>query len=1088
MFRVKRKRTHGLQSESGENSNAKAGVSSWSTWKRVNSVVSVLLILTAIAASTNLALRRTGDQNLALRELRSSGRLEQGLDHVQNMMLDTHIKLYTLINTKPFSARSEYVFPLPALFELTRDAPNACGQGAVCLSQLADLNEMLQLLAERNDALVKRATWRLRTAGLGDPETTAIDAYFYSVLAHAVALRMQVGATVGVPASRSSTDARPVSTEFLVSGITAVALLLALIYRNAHVAQKLRVALREADRARSKYQRLFEEHPLPIWLFDDESLTIVTVNRAAQRTFGYSEAELLGMTLRDIRPEDERTRMNELLARRTRARYGVTRSLGVWLYRTKSGQRLSMDVHHLKLDNEGRSTTLSVMVDVTTMTVAQAELFKSKQTLEYVLDHVPHGIAWKDADHHYVWGNEIYARDAGLISRRALIGLTDRELKWGDDPDTVRAEDIRVMAGELTKKHFERAAIAVDGSEVWISETKVPLKDQSGAVIGVLNAYENITKRRTAQVDQRLQGRALEASINGIVISEIRSGRDVVIFANPAFEHITGYGQDDVLNAYCDDLFALNGGAEDWHTVRHALTNNTEANVTLLCTRKNGKRFWNNVLIAPVRDDNGQVTHHVAVMSDVSALVEFQRRLKYQARYDSLTGLPNRTLLDEHLSEAIARASDTGGQVSVLFLDLDRFKEVNDSLGHRVGDALLTRVAKRLQRLVPTDLVARYGGDEFIFVAERSVPDQLVPMLDQLVAAMAEPFYIDVQELYVEASIGVSSYPQDGPDADTLIRNADAAMYLAKEHGRNGYEFYRPELNLAAVERLRLSTRLKRAVNAEALQLAYQPQVDMLTGRVVGAEALLRWHDEELGAVSPTVFIPVAEGTGMIQTLGEWVLRMACRQAKTWQRQGSQPIRVSVNVSPLQLERSDLANIVKAALTDAELPAELLELEVTEGALMRNADDVAQTLLELRSIGIKIAIDDFGTGYSSLSYLKRFCVDRIKIDRAFIREIGADEGYEALTLAVIAIANALKFDVIAEGVEFDVHRSFLIANGCTEGQGHLFSPALPGDLFAKMLLQTPYTVDAPPIDITAPTSARPETRSEGSSKQFRILS
>jgi EAL domain-containing protein (putative c-di-GMP-specific phosphodiesterase class I) len=316
---------------------------------------------------------------------------------------------------------------------------------------------------------------------------------------------------------------------------------------------------------------------------------------------------------------------------------------------------------------------------------------------------------------------------------------------------------------------------------------------------------------------------------------------------------------------------------------------------------------------------------------------------------------------------------------------------------------------------------------------------------------MREPFHTSGQELYVEASIGISTYPQDGRDADTLIRNADAAMYLTKSRGRNGYQFYRPELNLAAAEKLQLSTRLKRAVKAQSLAVAYQPQIDMQTGQVVGAEALLRWHDAELGNVSPATFIPIAEETGLIQGIGEWVLRTACRQARRWRDEGLPPIRVSVNVSPRQLEHSDLVKVVRSALDDADWPADMLELELTEGALMRNADDAARVLHDLRELGVKIAIDDFGTGYSSLSYLKRFSIDRIKIDRAFIQQIGRDDGYEALTLAVIAIANALKFDVIAEGVELDSHRRFLVDHGCVEGQGFLYSPAVSGGAIADML-------------------------------------
>jgi diguanylate cyclase (GGDEF)-like protein/PAS domain S-box-containing protein len=940
MFKGNLRQTLLFKSSADTKSNADANLASKTIWRRAVSLLAVIAILAAIATNTILALRQTREQDQALRALQSSGRLKRDLDQLQQTMLDEHGDLYTLISTKPFYHRPEYSFPLRQSLERTADARYACKHRPTCLLQLADLEEMLRLLAERSDAVGKRVTQFPDSVRLGDPELGEIDAYFYSALEHVVAVRMQADVTTDTAVTKTTRDGGLVSAVLLRCALTAAALLLALIYRNARMANRLRIALNAADRARD-------------------------------------------------------------------------------------------------------------------------EVFKSKQTLEYVLDHISQGIAWKDANQRYAGGNEVYARDAGLPSRHALIGLTDRDLKWGDDPKLAQEEDAQVMAGALVRKHDERPALSVDGRGVWISETKLPLQDHSGNVIGVLRAYEDITQRRNAEIALRLQGRALEASINGIIIAEVRDGRHVIMFANEAFERITGYLKDDVLNIDCEELFTLNGEPEKWDVIRNALATNSGANATLLCVGKSGRRFWNNVLVAPIPDDTGAVTHHVGVMSDVSALVEYQQRLEHQARYDSLTDLPNRTLLDERLSDAIARASHAGGQVSVLFLDLDRFKEVNDSLGHRVGDALLIRVARRLQRFVrANDLVVRYGGDEFIIVAERSSSEQLVPMLDRIVAAMSDPFHMGNQELYVEASIGVSTYPKDGADADTLIRNADAAMYLAKETGRNGYKFYRPELNVAAAERLQISTRLRRAVKARLLKLAYQPQIDMLTGRVFGAEALLRWEDEKLGPVSPAVFIPIAEESGLIQLIGEWVLRAACEQARSWLDEGLPPVRMSVNVSPIQLEHSDLVKVVRAALKDARLPADQLELEVTEGALMRNPDDVARTFRELRSLGVKIAIDDFGTGYSSLSYLKRFSVDRIKIDRAFVREIGSDDEYEALTLAVIGIASALKFDVLAEGVELETHKQFLIAHGCTAAQGFLYSPAIASDAFADLLRQSSDALEA----------------------------
>ncbi|WCM23608.1 EAL domain-containing protein [Paraburkholderia bryophila] len=1020
--------------------------------RKILTAVAVAFILAAIGMNTFLAHRQTREQENSLGTLRESGRLKHDLDDVQQMMLDEHGELYTLVSTRPFYKRAPYYFPVAALLDLTSDARSGCAERSDCISHLNELDDMLRRLGERSNTLASRANQHPGSVNLGDPALSEIDAYFYSVLGHVVDVRMEADATIDSVVTKSSSNASWSSSALVISGFTAGALLLCLIVWNSRIAQRLRVALRLADAERARYQRFFDEHPLPIWIYDNASLNIIAANGAAQRGFGYQEAELLGMSLKDIHPEEEFGGLKESFSRKSGTTVGETQAVGVWIHQTKSGERKSMDVHRLNASFEGRPATMSVMVDVTLELAARAELFESKQTLEYVLDHIPQGIAWKNAKHLYVGGNEIYARDAGLPSREALIGVSDHDLLWGADANQVQDEDVRVMAGELSRRHFERTAIAVDGTEVWISETKLPLEDQKGNTVGVLIAYENITGRRKSELALRLQGRAIDASINGIVIAEVQPGRNIVMFANPAFERITGYSSSDVTGADCESLFALAGEPQKWAEVRDAMDRNAEANVTLSCIRKNGERFWNNVLVAPVRNEHGYVTHHVGVMSDVTALFEYQARLEHQARYDALTNLPNRTLLDERLSEAIQLASEAGSHVSVMFLDLDRFKEVNDSLGHRVGDALLANVAKRLQRLFRSnDLVARYGGDEFIIVVACSGGEQLVPMLERVIAAMNEPFHAGERELYVEASIGVCTYPQDGDDADTLIRNADAAMYLAKSRGRNGYQFYRPELNLAATERLEFSNRLRRAVKAKSLYVAYQPQIDMVTGRIFGAEALLRWHDAELGAVSPALFIPIAEETGLIQGLDEWVLRTACEQATRWREQGLPAIRVSVNVSPLQFERSDLVSAVRSALSDTGCRADMLELEVTEGALMRNAEDASRVLHSLRLLGVTIAIDDFGTGYSSLSYLKRFSVDRIKIDKAFVQEIGRSTEYEAITLAVIAIAEALKFDVIAEGVETDLQRDFLVEHGCKEGQGFLYSAAVSGEAIAAML-------------------------------------
>ena len=890
-------------------------------------ICAVAFILSAIALNTTLAIQQTQEQTSVMDAVQASSDVKHNLDELQQLLLDEHSELYTRISTIPFYKREPYSFPLDQVSELEENARLACGGRVGCVFRLSELDRMTHQLAERSAAIGKEVAQRPGSVKLNDSGLAELDAFFYSVLAKLIEIRVDSDAVAEKAVTHTSSDSQRTSNILLGSALSAGLILLALLFRLAHSSRRLHDALLIADNART-------------------------------------------------------------------------------------------------------------------------ELFRSKQTLEYVLDHIPQGIAWKDSEHRYGGGNEVFARDAGLNSREELVGLTDVDLRWGNDPRVARAEDSLVMAGLLAMKHHEHETTWVDGSKGWVSETKLPLRDPDGVVVGVLTAYENITGRREAELALRLQGRALDASVNGIVISEPRNGNHVVLYANSAFEQITGYTNDEVVGRGCDDLFGLEGEPEKWVPIRAALDGETEANVTLLCIKKTGEKFWNNILVAPVRDEAGQVTHHVGVMSDVSALVNYQAELQHQARYDVLTGLPNRAALDERLENAIARARESGTEVSVLFLDLDRFKQVNDSLGHRVGDALLSQMAKRLLQVVRTsDLVARYGGDEFMVIAEHSDAPQLVPMVKRIIASMTEPLRVAQHDLYVEVSVGISTFPHDGLDADTLIRNADAAMYLAKDNGRNGYQYYRPELNRAAADKLTLSTKLCRAVKCGALTVAYQPQIDMRTGRICGAEALARWTDDELGAISPAVFVPIAEESGLIIQIGEWMLDAACSQARAWLDVGVDCIRMSVNVSPVQLERSNLIETVRNALDATGLPATMLELEVTEGALMRNIDDVARTLRELRALGVRIAIDDFGTGYSSLSYLKRFSVDRLKIDKAFVQEIGCDAEYEALTLAVIAMAGALNFDIIAEGVETNQQREFLVAHGCTTGQGFLFSAPITSSHF-----------------------------------------
>jgi diguanylate cyclase (GGDEF)-like protein/PAS domain S-box-containing protein len=444
----------------------------------------------------------------------------------------------------------------------------------------------------------------------------------------------------------------------------------------------------------------------------------------------------------------------------------------------------------------------------------------------------------------------------------------------------------------------------------------------------------------------------------------------------------------------------------------------------------------------------------VAIVRDISERKAAEERMLHLAHHDTLTGLPNRSLISDRLEHTIAQARRNGGTVLVAFMDLDGFKLVNDGLGHNAGDELLKVVAERMSGcLRESDTVGRFGGDEFVLLLDEpaSVVDA-APVLERVRKAVLQSISVSGQEVQVSCSIGVAVYPNDGGDAGTLLMNADAAMYRAKELGKNNIQFYTREMNASIEEKLLLLEGLRSALDERQFRLVYQPKVDLRTGRVFGVEALVRWDHPEHGVIGPDRFIPLAEESGMIIALGDWVLRSACAQNRAWQRVGLAPLRISVNVSPRQFEDPQLVERVQRALADSGLAAEWLELEVTEGVIMRDLQQAVAKMAAVRAMGVSLSIDDFGTGYSSLSALKSFPISTLKIDKSFVRDLGRSSGDEAIASSIIGLAHRLKLRVIAEGVETEQQRSFLRENGCDEMQGYLFSRPLPPEQLALLLV------------------------------------
>jgi len=820
--------------------------------------------------------------------------------------------------------------------------------------------------------------------------------------------------------------------------------------RESSAREKLHSA-RALVRSEQRFRSLFDDHAAPMYIFDRETLRFLAVNAAAVQQYGYSESEFLNMTIRAIRTQPEIARLEAHLARSTSVGHGHTMA-GIWRHRRKDGTIISVDVSYHALNFMGCDAFFVLADDVTEQINAEAEARRSNQMLEAVIDSIPQRIFWKDLNSRYLGCNMAFARDAGLAYPEQVVGKSDTDLPWCRFASEMTEYDTEVVSTGVPRMNYE-VELMIDGEYRTRITSKQPFTDGDGRVIGVLGSYQDVTERKRADLALRLQSRALDASVNAILITAPSPAGNLIEYVNPAFMRITGYDPAEVIGHDCRVLQRDDREQEGVALIREALAANREVSAVVRNYRKDGALFWNQLFIAPVPDADGVITHHIGVINDVTELIRYQEQLEYQANYDSLTRLPNRNLLRDRLEHALVLARRHHSGVAVVFLDLDGFKNVNDSLGHSVGDRLLGVVAERLTRCSRTsDTIARHGGDEFVIVMTGTVDEKsLIAWMERVRSSIAEPVWLDGNELYVGCSMGASLFPQDGDDAETLMKKADVAMYRAKDMGRNTFQFYQPEMNASAGVRLNLERRLRRALRDNEFLLHYQPQVDIGSGQIVGIEALVRWHDPEVGLVPPSSFIPLAEESGLIGPLSEWVLREACRQNKAWQDEGLPPARVSVNLSARVFQQRDIAKLVMQVLAETGLEPKYLELELTESTIMRNAEEAVSMLNELHALGIGLAIDDFGTGYSSLSYLKRFPVDRLKIDRSFVSDIGVSGDDETITSAIIALAHSLKLQVIAEGVETSAQLDFLRERECDEMQGYYFAKPLSTDAISALL-------------------------------------
>ncbi|MBV8679837.1 MAG: EAL domain-containing protein [Aquitalea sp.] len=665
---------------------------------------------------------------------------------------------------------------------------------------------------------------------------------------------------------------------------------------------------------------------------------------------------------------------------------------------------------------------------------SHAELEASTRELKlshFMIDHSTDMVALQAAD-----GTLVYA------NRAALECL-------GDEQERRRqlSRQLFTHGSEQLPHTFETRLECCQGHQHL--EVTVAGLDYQGEYYLCATARD-ISQRHHADRQQRLAARVFESSNEAILIT----GADNRILAvNRAFSQITGFTEAEVLGRTPAMLASGQHDADFYARMWDNLTERGQWSGEIWNRRKNGEAFPEWLNISVLTDDDGRITHYVALFTDISERKEHEARIQHLAEFDALTDLPNRILVNDRLQQAIRQAERHGGQLAVLFVDLDHFKNINDTLGHNSGDELLQQVAGRLCSAVrELDTVGRTGGDEFVLILPAiEQPDEAAQVAERILRAMKKPFELGGNTLVVGCSIGISLLPNDGQDIQSLLMNADLAMYHAKAHGRNTFRFYTREMNTQVADRLQLENRLRRALDQNELFLLYQPQYDIASQTLIGCEVLLRWQDPTEGLIMPGRFIPVAEDSGLIVPLGSWVLQQACQQMARWLEQGLQLPKIAVNVSARQLARQDFIDEVSAALQASGLPGHYLEIEVTESTLMEDAKQAARQLAILKAMGIRLSVDDFGTGYSSLAYLKRFAPDTVKIDRSFVSNLPTDSEDAAIVSAIIHLARALGMNTLAEGVETEAQRAFLQQLGCEGMQGYLLGRPLDADTFAQRL-------------------------------------
>ncbi|HXU92978.1 MAG TPA: EAL domain-containing protein [Gallionella sp.] len=785
-----------------------------------------------------------------------------------------------------------------------------------------------------------------------------------------------------------------------------------------------------------RYRTLFDAATDAIAMADAETREILDINHAMEQLSGWDRSEIIGKHQQVLQPSEQGSWEHQ----RSSWDGALTETQLV----TRDGKVREVEIKASSLELNGRTALIGFFRDITERKRYEQDLFRSNALLERIFANIRMSIAYLDTDFNFIRVNRTYA-DADGHDPDYFVGKNHFKLFPNEENEQIFREV--VASGQpyaVYAKPFVYERNRERGVTYWDWNVQ-PVKDRQGRVTGLVLSLLNRTDEKRSEEKLRLFARALEASVNSIAIVDASHPSLPLIYVNPAFTDITGYSAEEALGRNPCFLQGDDRAQPELEEIRRAIREKRDGQAVLRNYRKDGSLLWNELSISPVWDEAGTVTHYIGVARDITRHKGYEAELERLSNFDTLTALPNRSLLRDRLVQAIVHARRDSGIMAVAVVDLDGFKAINDSLGHHVGDLMLQDVARRLSECAREgDTVARQDGDEFVIVmAELAREEDALLVAEKLQAVFLSPIRCDTHELFITASIGIAMYPRDGADAESILKHGDLALHRAKEKGRNGYQFYSPEMNRRVSESLSIGNSLHRALDREEFIIHYQPQIDLRSGRIVGVEALLRWQSPDAGGlVSPAQFIPVAEECGLIVPIGQWVLRQSCLEAKGWHDRGFK-ITMAVNLSARQFREAGLVEVVRDALDAAGLEAQYLELELTESILIDQAEFVFGILQQLREMGVQLSIDDFGTGYSSLSYLKRFPITRLKIDQSFIRGVVSDSDDAAIVGAIISMAHNLRLKVIAEGVETAEQQDFLRSRQCDEVQGYYFSRPIP---------------------------------------------